>query len=277
MKRRSVLAGIVQGAAGAAAWPVLGTAAGAAGLPAGARPLQFASPEDELRAFIRMKGATDPVDAPLWYFGTLYAQLPDGRSTPLLGFQGLELARFERQPDGAYRTYETMTTVFADPVTGEFIDEFRNPLTGKVNQVVSNSGGGEAYEYATTHAQPMFGKYTRPGTGLGAKWAATPTHVWMSYPRTYPDVWPQPSSEYITMHATRADFEGRGRYVPATFFSTTVLPWFKWLEMGDRPGWTLWHANGYKFRSLAEVPRPLIARLEQRHPQALQTPPSRKA
>jgi hypothetical protein len=272
MNRRELVTGL-------AAMPWMASVAGAAAPPPGtgttAAPLKFATPEDELRAFIRMKGALEPVDVPLWYFGTLYAQMPDGTSSPLLGFQGLEYARFEQRPDGAYRMLETMTTCFTDPVTGEFIDEFRNPITGKVNRVVSNMGSAESYEFATTHAQPLFGKYTRPNTGLGTTWAVTPTHAWMSYRRTYPDVWPKPSSEYITFHAPREAVDGGSGFVPATFFSTTVLPWFKWLEMGDRPGWTLWHANGYKFRTLDEMPRALIARLEQKHPQALVTPPRR--
>jgi hypothetical protein len=253
-----------------------GGIAAAAHAPLG--PLKFESADEELRAFVRVKGALQPVDVPLWYFGTLYAQMPDGTSTPLLGFQGLELARLTRQPDGAYRLSETMTTCFTDVVTGEFIDEFRNPITGQMNKVAVNAASGESYDFSTTQAKPLFGNYTEPARGLGASWVESATHVWMSYRRTYPDVWRAPASEYITFHVPRDAFRrSRTSFLPATFFSTTVLPWFRWLEMGTRPGWTLWHANGYKFRSLDELPRPFIAHLQARHPQALVTPRPRKS
>ena len=258
--------------------------AGAAALGAGAsvaasapkKPLTFASADEELRAFARMKCALQPVDVPLWYFGTLFAQMPDGTSTPLLGFQGLEYARLERQPDGAYRLWETMTTCFTDVATGEFIDEFRNPITGAMNKVAVNAASGESYEFSTAHAKPLFGAYTAPAAGLGATWATSDGHVWMSYRRTYPDVWRQPASEYVTFHAPRDAFQRRrDAFLPATFFSTTVLPWFRWLEMGTQPGWTLWHANGYKFQSIEELPAPFLAHLRERQPQALVTPPRR--
>lgn len=262
-----------------AAYAASASAGAIVGVPARdrAETPSFASPDEELRAFVRIKCSLAPDDVPLWYFGTLYAQLPDGTSSPLLGFQGLEYARFERQPDGAYRMFETMTTCFTDPVTGEFIDEFRNPFTGRTNAVVSNIASGASYDFSTTQATPLFGKYTPAGQGLGLTWTASSTHVWMSYRRTYPDVWPRPSSEYITFQAPRTALDSGASFVPATFFSTTVLPWFKWLEMGDRPGWTLWHANGYKFRALEELPPALLARLRARHPQALATPPRRTA
>ena len=269
MNRREIM-----GAMGILPALIAGPNLAAASPPLG--PLSFASAEEELRAFIRMKGALQPVDVPLWYFGTLYAQMPDGTSTPLLGFQGLEYARLERQPDGAYRLSETMTTCFTDIVTGEFIDEFQNPITGQLNKVAPNVASGASYDFSTTQAKPLFGNYTATAAGLGASWTESAGHVWMSYRRTYPDVWRAPASEYITFHAPRAAFRRSSTaFLPATFFSTTVLPWFRWLEMGTRPGWTLWHANGYKFQSLDELPRPLLAHLKQRHPQALVTPPRR--
>ncbi len=260
------------------ALPALLGGAPKAGASSSTSPLSFTSADEELRAFVRMKGALQPVDVPLWYFGTLYAQTADGTATPLLGFQGLEYARLERQPDGAFRLVETMTTCFTDVASGEFIDEFRNPITGQLNKVAVNAASGESYDFSTTDAKPLFGQYTTLGRGLGASWAESATHVWMSYRRTYPDAWRQPASEYVTFHAPRDAFRrSKTAFLPATFFSTTVLPWFRWLEMGSRPGWTLWHANGYKFQSLDELPRPFLSHLQKRQPQALVTPPRRRA
>jgi hypothetical protein len=119
----------------------------------------------------------------------------------------------------------------------------------------------------------LFGSgYTDPGAGMGLRWFSNAERVWVQYDRTYPDQW-WVASELITFEACAQDLYKPGvTGVEAAFSSTTVLPWFKWLNMGDTPGWTLWHANGLKARSLDALPRRLLDRLAKHHPRALLTP-----
>ena len=108
---------------------------------------------------------------------------------------------------------------------------------------------------------------------MGLRWFSSADRVWVQYDRTYPDQWWKPASELVTFEAgAHALLQPEVAGVEATFSSTTVLPWFKWLYMGDTPGWTLWHANGCKVRSLGRLPRRLIDHLAIHHPQALLTP-----
>lgn len=233
----------------------------------------FASATDELHAFMKLKGAVRDEAWPLRYFGVIHAQLPDGTSKPIMGFEGLEHARFVPQPDGSFNMLESMVTYFTDLNSGEYLSTFANPITGKSNQVVTNYAAGESYNFGTTGITPLFGNYANPGTGMGLRWFSAQNRIWVQYDRTYPDQWWRPAAELITFDADatalmQPDISG----VEAAFSSTTILPWFKWMDMGDRPGWTLWHANGFKVRSLDALPRRLLDHLSKHHPQALLTP-----
>ena len=235
--------------------------------------MRFESPEDELHAFMRLKGSIRDETWPLRYFGIIHAQFPDGATQPLIGFEGLEHTRFIPQADGSFIMIESMVTYFTDPVTGDYLTTFENPLTGKTVEPVSNYAAGESYNFSTTAITPLFGDYTDPGKGMGLRWFRSNDRVCVQYDRTYPDQWFKPASELITFEGRADDvFAPDIGGVEAAFSSTTILPWFGWLGMGDSPGWTLWHANGFKVRTLDHLPQRLLDHLKTHHPHALLTP-----
>lgn len=235
--------------------------------------MPFASPQDELRAFMKLKGAIRDETWPLRYFGVIHAQTPDGAARPFIGFEGLEHTRFVPQPDGSFTMIESMVTYFTDLESGDYLTEFANPVTGKVNTPVSNYAAGESYNFGTGGFTPLFGAYSNPGTGMGLRWFRSDDRIWVQYDRTYPDTWFRPAAELVSFEGSARDLaDPASAGVTARFSSTTILPWFKWLEMDAVPGWTLWHANGDKVRALDDLPRRLLDQLEKHHPQALLTP-----
>lgn len=235
--------------------------------------LTFGSPVEELHSFMKLKGSIRDETWPLRYFGVIHAQFPDGTTRPMMGFEGLEHTRFIPQADGSFRMIESMVTYFTDLATGDYLSTFANPFTGKTNRVVSNYAAGESYSFSATAFTPLFGGYTDPGTGMGLRWFRSSDRVWVQYDRTYPDIWFKPAGELITFEGRAQDlFQPDVGGIEAAFSSTTILPWFKWLEMDDMPGWTLWHANGFKSRSLDDLPSRLLDRLAEHHPQALIAP-----
>ena len=242
--------------------------------PFKADPFILDSPRDELHAFMKLKGSIHDEAWPLRYFGVIHAQSPDGSTRPLMGFEGLEHARFVPKEDGSFDMMESMVTYFTDLATGDYLSTFANPLTGHVNEVQSNYAAGTSYNFSPTAMTPLFGTgYTAPATGLGLRWFRSADRVWVQYDRTYPDQWWTPSSELITFDARASDLmQADAAGVEAAFSSTTILPWFRWMDMGETPGWTLWHANGHKVRSLDDLPRRLLDRLARHHPRALLTP-----
>lgn len=237
------------------------------------KTMHFASAAEELQAFMKLKGAIRDEAWPLHYFGVIHAQFSDGMTKPLVGFEGLEHTRFIPQADGSYNMIESMVTYFTDLATGEYIDTFDNPLTGRTNQPVSNYAAGESYNFSASGITPLFGDgYTDPGTGMALRWFRSADRIWVQYDRTYPDNWWK-ASELISFEGSISEvFDSTVTGVEAAFSSTTILPWFAWLEMENAPGWTLWHANGFKMRSLNDLPERLRDHLAKHHPQALLTP-----
>jgi Protein of unknown function (DUF1838) len=234
---------------------------------------KFQSPTEEFHTFMKLKGAIRDEAWPLRYFGVIHAQFPDGSTQPLMGFEGLEHARFIPQADGSIKMLESMVTYFTDMATGDYLSTFANPITGKLNKVVPNYVAGESYSFSSTAITPLFGEYTDPGAGLGLQWFRSAERVWVQYSRTYPDQWWKPAAELVTLEGHARDLmQPDVSGVEAAFSSITILPWFKWLEMGSEPGWTLWHASGLKVRSVDRLPRRLLDRLEKNHPQALIVP-----
>lgn len=235
--------------------------------------MEFASPVEELHTFMKLKGSIRDETWPLRYFGVIHAQFPDGTCRPFLGFEGLEHTRFKPQADGSFTMVESMVTYFTDLATGDYISTFKNPITGAWNEVKSNYAAGESYRFSTAAFTPLFGPYTAPGTGMGLRWFHSADRVWVQYDRTYPDQWRQPSAELITFEGRRQDLMQPGvAGIEAAFSSTTILPWFQWLDMDGVPGWTLWHANGDKVRSLDDLPRRLLDHLAKHHEDALKIP-----
>lgn len=235
--------------------------------------VHFNSPEEELHAFMKLKGSVRDEAWPLRYFGVIHAQFPGGSTRPLIGFEGLEHARFIPQADGSFTMLESMVTYFTDLDSGEYISSFANPITGKINRIEPNYVAGESYNFSSSATTPLFGAYTDPGNGMGLRWFRSADRIWVQYNRTYPDQWWTPASELITFEARVDDLDkSDAAGVEAAFTSITILPWFKWLDMGDTPGWTLWHANGDKLSSIERLPSRLRGYLEAHHPQALLAP-----
>ena len=65
--------------------------------------------------------------------------------------------------------------------------------------------------------------------------------------------------------------------VPVVFGSTVHMPWFKWLDMGDRPGHLVWHAGGAKLKSIDELPVEYRRRAEREYPALLTADPAKSA
>jgi hypothetical protein len=79
---------------------------------------------------------------------------------------------------------------------------------------------------------------------------------------------PQPWLEVQTMMAAEAQIRDASRpSVAATFSSTYVAPWLRWMQMGDAPGHLLWHASGRKLASWAELPEAYEGRAQRLKPE----------
>jgi hypothetical protein len=249
--------------------------------PAGGA-LDLSRPDEALTAMLRMQGRLDGRDSPWWYFGRIYGVVGESAPRLLVRFEGLEIMRLTSSGPGEYAATGVTTSFFQDPRSKTVIDTFANPYTGQANAVTANRLGGTA-EPITFYST----RGVRPGRVAAADWKDDGLHltwdfhgdmVWLSHDRVYPPGRPEPMGESSVARAKLADVQQLARaFVPAGFSSTYFAPWPKWMDMAGRPGHVIWHADGVKLDSIAELPAWFRERMEREYPERLRALPYQPA
>jgi hypothetical protein len=276
ISRRSWLGGsLVLGAAGVglplASAPVEASARGA--LP------DLADPAVNLRNVVRMKGSLRETDVPWWFTGVIFAVRGDNETPrPLVRFEGMEIYWFRHTP-GGYVLGGNTVTFFRDFESNEYLREFRNPWTGRLDEVKpAVQGGNLGFSYGVDGIWPV----RLDGTPLGVpqtaplrlQWHAVGEHVWLQHQTVYPPGMPPMHGQRQSLFAQRRDFlDPRLDALPATFSSTVFMGWLKWMDMKGEPGHVVWHASGAKLRSVADLPREYRERAEREYPERLTARP----
>ena len=244
----------------------------------GALP-DFADPAVNLRNVVRMQGSLREEDVPWWFTGVIFAVRGDNETPrPLVRFEGMEIYWFRHTP-GGYVLGGNTVTFFRDFESNEYLREFRNPWTGRLEEVKpAVQGGNLGFSYGVDGIWPVrldgtaFGE---PKTApLRLKWHAIGGHVWLQHQTVYPPGMPAMHGQRQSMFAQRRDFLDPGLdALPATFSSTVFMGWLKWMDMKGEPGHVIWHASGAKLRSVAELPREYRERAEREYPERLTARP----
>ena len=264
----------------------LGLGGGGLALPggdlqaAGARELpDFTDPGVNLREVVRMQGSLREEDVPWWFTGVIFAVTGDGETPrPLVRFEGLEIYWFQHVPSG-YILGGNTVTFFRDFETNEYLREFRNPWTRRVDAVKpAVQGGNLGFSYSVDGiwpvrlgGQPLVEPARRP---LQLQWHAMRDQVWLQHQTVYPPGMPPMHGQRQTMFAPRRDvLDRRIDSLPSVFSSTVFMGWLKWMDMKDYPGHVIWHASGAKLRSIADLPREYLDRAEREFPERLTARP----
>ena len=248
--------------------------------------VSFASARDQMETIIRLHGNLDAVAAPWWYTGCIYGMRPGEAPLKLVRFEGCEINLFTPQSDASYKQTGRTTSFFRDLDSGEFLERWTNPYTGRVVEVKSNVLGGNGHTiWSDAGVTPQFRlsaagaplPNARPAIeslpnaaaqALHATWTAFGPWIWMRHDRAYPPGLPQPLSESTSVMFERKYLPQR-RSIPAFFSSTYMVGYPAWMDMKDQPGHAIWHADGLKLKSVDELPREYLQRIRRLHPQQL--------
>lgn len=275
LSRRDLLAfaGLASLGAGCAlALPPVGPAAGRL-------RVDLADPAENLRQVVRVTASLDEEEVPWWFNGIIYGMVDDEAPRPLFHFEGLEIYWMAHLPDGSYELTGGTLSFFRDLETGEMLQEFRNPYTGKTNRVeaaAQGGGPGRGFNYSVDGIRASWRLDDIPPKPLRLEWHAARDTVWLHNRTAYPPGTPPPREQRQTMFVPLAQFnDPEVRNLPTLFSSTVIQPWFRWMEMGDAPGHTIWHAGGTKIRSIDELPAEFRERAEAEHPERLTARPPR--
>lgn len=233
------------------------------------------SPAEHLRDFVRLTASLEEVDVPWWYCGTVYAVQEKQPPKPIFKIEGVETYWFEHADDGTFLAHSRTLSFMRDVESNEFLYEFRNPFTGKTNEVTPNILGSRTPEQFTPQGIITdFPGFTPEKGPLNFDWKVAGPHVFLVKDRGS-TVMPQPWLEAQSPSAPLAEFLDRSVPALSSFFSSTWFsPFPAWMEMGDIPGHNVWHSTGAKLRSIDEIPDEYLRRASADYPESLSARPT---
>ena len=231
-----------------------------------------------LEAYQRLSGSFDDRLIIWWMSGTRYGVV-DAQSTALFGMEVGMFHRWYRQPDGSFKAAFFELTYYTDLETGELLDEFTNPYTGKKNKARHVRLGPEIRNLTTagltSPENPMVHDYRSslgPAvTSAERVWIPTSVEATIKFPKpTAPTIL---LNIYTTVQGNLADaFNQKLVSAPCTFEFHNILKWEPWMQMGDHPGHMMSTASGRKMESLDELPASYIAMASKVHTKYIADP-----
>lgn len=266
--RREAMGAIGGGLALAAAAPVAAATA----------PFSLVSPAGRMRAFILMRGAIDDrlvtgcFTAPYW--GCV-----NGVMTPLFDVVSVIFSRYRRLADGGYRSVSLEQSYFIDRLTGEWLQKFVNPYTGKTVEVPTGGYPPSAVVYLP-NLELQVGSLP-PGMVLNhvsSPFTVEGDAVMMSDTVTATTTPPGGGRaelfyEVTTFHASLAALRRPNvKQVGSGVSYTNVKSWRKWLEMADHPGETISIGQGSFGVPFSDLPVAWVKAARRHRPQLLADP-----
>lgn len=232
---------------------------GVATTPSFAVVPDFQNPADSSAAFLRLRCSLDSHDQKYsWWTATVYALVPGEKVKPLLGFDGYNVCRVVRKVDGSYELLTREVGYYRDLKTGEIIEHWENPYTGKTDDVVQVNND------PVNSVMPVRGNahFALPWKVMGND-VMLLVDVPLDYPNALsPKDFPQESSgeryiasEHFGFFAKLADMNNpKLQSVPYVNSWFRTGPWLPWMKMGRRSGGLIYSGEGKKLASFADLP-----------------------
>lgn len=243
--------------------------------PSTSRLFDWSKPADNLTALVKVMGDLSGAAAWLSAQGRIYALRKGEMPLPILGVEGVRRVRFEKIENG-YTMYIRDWAFYRDVETGELLEEFENPITGKTNKIrhiltrliswdmtpdkgqQMPSFTGEAYLIDRPLILPWF----EEGNDV-----TVPLELLVKYPSG------RGGGEWEHL-MTKADELHNPDLTSASAMQawTGYSPWLSWMEMGDIEGKTLWQSTGRKHASAGTLRPELLAAAERVFPGSIENP-----
>ena len=224
----------------------------------------------------------DRKDSFFWWTGTAYGHVPGQRDIKLFRVEGINVRQCGTVEDPergtGFRMVSREIQIYQDPITGELLDSWENPYTGKTVEVihVENDPVNQPAQFPLRRDGS---EYQLPIVQQGDAW-------WWSVavPLFYANPLAGDFQKYIggTYHATEMfNFKGSvSDLLDAESDSASIFvgwvrlaQWLPWMEMGSRAGKMYFHAGGAKVGDYENVPASLRAIIEERFPLYRNAPP----
>lgn len=290
LSRRKLLRTLGMAAGGAGLLGACGgnasTAEAEAAAPA-ALDLNLRDPGQSLLHFTRIFGDTNTENVTVgWFGGTVYSVVGDSSKVqPLLGLEGIGIMRVQPLDDNRFRVFNRELAFYKDLRTGEFVDEWQNPLNGR--QVETFPMHNMTVNAETAPLLTFDVEGTEIKVPFPATWNTVGNNVFSTFEihtsvpsELQPEEWPLESagpmtriSEMFQRHVRLSDLQNADlTSVPYTGVWTRLSTWYPWMLMGQAEGHMFFRADMAKLNSMDEVPAAFLAKAEKDYPEYLEAP-----
>ena len=260
------------------------------------------NPEDNLKYFVKMHYSLIKEPVHSYFGGLVFAQMQDQPARLLFDLAGYGQGWVDPQPDGSYKLAWKEIGFLRDPQTQKIVDKWANPyLDGEVVDVrhignpAANSilaarptddvmkawATGDVKKEARNYRNPADPEaYILPWQTIGDH-----TSVWddarLSMKHNLdPKVWQRESSgeriaigEFLqTVARTDELFDDSRKSVPYTGAWARIASWHPWMLMGQRQGNLFYRCTVQKLTGPDQLPKDLLAAIQTRSPEYLETP-----
>jgi hypothetical protein len=250
-------------------------------------------PVSVLRTVSRMRGSEDGRIAMGWLKARRFGVV-DAEIMPLFGMVTGTFSRYRVLDDGSIQNTSFELAFYTDLESGEVLDSFTMPYTGKTVEVprllLGPSRGRtrpvfhELVESGNTAERTDSESAMRPvGSTRLERWLGPVTvkdnRVWITEASSAKLVPADPEadkviySESVTSTANYADVINPDLVtIPSLLSYTGITSWRPWMQMGDHPGHTTSHGFGGKAFDVDSLPDDYRAMAEKYYPEAVADP-----
>jgi len=259
----------------------------ATSIAAAARPdkaLDLGTPEGALEAFRKVQCSTEDQRPTVYYWiGETYARIDGEPDRLLFRFEGMNVRQCTTVTDPVrgrgFRQVSREVLYYKDPVTGEMLDEWKNPWTGDTVKVIHIANDPVNFR------GPIFPKGVdgKPYRGdlkvMGDHWWGTTT-----VPLFYRNPLAGDYQDYVggMYHATEM-FNFFGKVSDLTDSKkasadvdvawSRMSDWLPWMKMRGRAGLLYFNGAGRKLDGYADLPESMRKIIEARNPTYVAPPP----
>ena len=248
--------------------------------------VNFRDPAQNLRAFVKLLGDLNPDKvAYSWFGGHIFAYVGNKPAQMLCGVEGFGVLRCQPMPDNKYRIMNRELAFYSNPYTGQYVDQWKNPLNGADCATHPIHNHYVAAELAPTMKMDFEGTikefpFTPPWTVLGED-VFQVFEVHTAYPSPMkPADWPRESagdimriSEIFQRSAKLAEIEDESR--TSAHYSgvwTRIGPYLPWMLMGQAEGHIMYRTFMKKLYSIDELPVQLREATAKQYPEFFEAP-----
>ena len=243
----------------------------------------FDDPLDNVTAYLKLRASVETRDVYFWFSGGLDMAVPGQPIVPIIATESLILRRTVRVAEDQWNVTDWEATFYRDLESGELAAEVTNPASGERVRPVQYREGPVPFRFSRQEPRLIGIRDVLPKTGNPFRypWRIVGDGLWMTK-GTYIDTphWLKPSefpkaspgerlyvSSISTLKASLSEVEKDSVTAARSEFSYQATSgWLPWMQMGQQPGFVIWHSAGQKLFDLDEVPSDTLAILQEVHP-----------